>query len=171
MMCEPPRRQTGGKRSIKTTGNWRQAQCPLDLHTFTSFGCAGFPLNINCFFCHWGTQWWCLWPLMSKPSSSGCCLWGMEKTQAAKRDTSTTLDILETKTGTGGISCEPGFIPETRICVRSNHSQKLLMKSWSVCDTQSDKVAGKFRFCFGAHGAIWQNRSKATLATFEDERK
>ena len=42
----------------------------------------------------------------------------MEKTQAAKRDTSTTLDILETKTGTGGISCEPGFIPENMCSIK-----------------------------------------------------
>ena len=115
-MCEHPR-QTG-ERIIEIEADQCVEQnlwMTSKLHTFTSFSWEGFPLYINCFFCHWGSQNNCLCPLKSWPSFSGCFFWGdgLDNAQA-NRAMSTSFAIL-------GYACRQnwrrnklwaGFIPE-----------------------------------------------------------
>ena len=160
MMCERPRHQTGEKtqfiiKSKQTNVKQNVFDIPLDLHTLKSFSWGGSPLYINCFFCHSGSQYWCLCPLKSWPSFSGCFFWGdgLDNPQANRdRDTRTSLAILECswlnwwrnklRAGlyTRNIPMNATRIVGQVLCVPSHHSQKLLMKFWSVCHTPSDKV-------------------------------
>ena len=96
-MCERPR-QTGD-RIIEIKADQCDQQnlwMTSKLHTFTSFSWEGFPLYINCFFCHWGSLNNCLCPLKSWPSFSGCLFWGdgLDNAQANKA-MSTSFAILE----------------------------------------------------------------------------